>query len=100
MPLGDMAEHYPYILIQEQKLTSRRVLNCSIKSIPVSQITNGLVVELIRFSKVKRLQLKTVLSWLRKLYGKNWPKAPPADLTIIMTLTMLSQKHRRLTVQH
>ena len=100
MPLGDMAEHYPYILIQEQKLTSRRVLNCSIKSIPVSQIINGLVVELIRFSKVKRLQLKTVLSWLRKLYGKNWPKVPPADLTIITTLTVLFQKHRRLTVQH
>ena len=100
MPLGNMAEHHPYILIQEQKLTSRRVLNCSIKSTPVSQITNGLVVELIRFSKVKRLQLKTVFSWLRKLYGKNWPKAPPADLTIITTLTVLFQKHHRLTVQH
>ena len=66
MPLGDMSEHYPYILIQEQKLTSRRVLNCSIKSIPVSQITNCLVVELIRFSKVKRLQLKTTCALMVK----------------------------------
>ena len=91
-------EGYPYI--QENKISLGKLLSCRLGSIPASAITNGLVVDLIRLSKVKRLQWKIVILWLEQLYGRKWPNPPPANLTITKTLITLFKKHRSLTIQH
>ena len=57
------------------------------------------MIVLIRVSKVKHLQWKVVIFWLKQLYGHKWPNNSPADLTIIKTLITLFKKHRNLTVQ-
>lgn len=95
---GVIMEGYPYIF--RKKISLEKLLSCRLNSIPASSITNGLVVDLIRLSKVKRLQWKIVILWLKQLYGYKWPKNPPADLTIIKGLTTLFKKHRNLTVKH
>ena len=45
---------YPYI--QKRKITLKKLLSCKLKPIPTSSIINGLVIDLIRVSKVKYLQ--------------------------------------------
>ena len=87
---------YPYI--QKNKITLEKLLSCKLKPIPTSSIINGLVIDLIRVSKVKYLQWK-VIFWLKQLYGHKWPNNSPADLIIIKTLITLFRKHRNLTVQ-
>ena len=58
-------------------------------------ITNGLLIELMRFSTCQNLPMKIVLKWLELLCGKHWP---PAELTWMKALHGIRQKYRRLTL--
>ena len=80
------------------RLTTRNITNCHIKAIPVSKITNGLVVELIRFQKLRKQPLRMILKWLELLFGNNWPENVPAELTLLKSLSVLYQKHRKLVI--
>lgn len=64
----------------------------------MEQITNGLLVELIRYQKSQKKPTRTVLKWLELLYGRNWPQHPPAELTVLKSLSVLYQKHRQLVI--
>ena len=83
---------------QALRLTTRNITNCHIKAIPVSKITNGLVVELIRFQKSRKQPLRMILKWLELLFGKHWPENVPAELTLLKSLSVLYQKHRKLVI--
>lgn len=87
----------------QQLNLSTEVLLLNSQSIPQvqpSKITNGLINELVKFHKIRRLPWKAAISWLTQLYGRKWPiKNPPAELTLIKTLTTVNQKHRSLVLK-
>ena len=57
------------------------------------------MLELMRFATCQKLPLKFVLKWLELLCGNNWPKNPPAELTLMKAFSDLRQKYRRLTLR-
>ena len=83
---------------QALRLTTRNITNCHIKAIPVGKITNDLVVELIRFQKLRKQPLRMTLKWLELFFGKYWPENVPAELTLLKSLSVLYQKHRKLVI--
>lgn len=89
---------YPGKYCQILKITSKNLIRNHIQKIPIKQITNGLLVELIRYQNRQKMPAKTLLKWLELLYGQNWPKYPPAELTLLKSLSTLYQKHRRLVI--
>lgn len=94
---GKMAQ-YPGKYCQILKITSRNLFKNHIQEVPMKRITNGLLVELIRHQKLQKMPAKTLLKWLELLYGRNWPQYPPAELTLLKSLFVLYQKHRRLVI--
>ena len=43
---------------------------------------------------------KDVINWLTQLYGSKWPHfSPPAELTLIKTMTTVQQKYRSLVLK-
>ena len=66
----------------------------------MDKITNGLVVELVRLRKAKRLPWKSMIEWIIQLYGRCWPtELQPAELTLIKTFSAVSGKHRNLVLK-
>ena len=89
---------YPGKYCQILKITSKNLIRNHVQKIPIKQITNGLLVELIRYQNRQKMPPKTLLKWLELLYGQNWSKYPPAELTLLKSLSTLYQKHRRLVI--
>ena len=68
----------------------------------VETITNGLLLELVRF-KDQHLQctLKTLYRWMKDLYGKRWPQEEaPTSFAINKSIERLSAKLSKLKKQH
>ena len=38
------------------------------------------------------------LKWLELLFGKHWPENVPTELTLLKSLSVLYQKHRKLVI--
>ena len=38
------------------------------------------------------------MKWIELLYGENWPQNPPAELTLMKSLNVLYQKHRKIVI--
>ena len=87
---------YPGELCQALRISSKNLLNNNLKALPRSAITNGLLIELMRFATCQKLPMMVVLRWLKFLSGKNWPKSPPAELTLRKALSDLHQKYHQL----
>ena len=49
--------------------------------------------------KVQKPPTKTLVKWIELLYEKNWPTNPPAELTLIKSLNVLHQKHRKAVLE-
>jgi hypothetical protein len=84
---------YPGELCHALRISSKNLLNNNLKPLSRSAITNGLIVELMRFATCQKLPMMVVLRWLELLFGKNWPKNPPAELTLMKALSDLRQKY-------
>ena len=80
---------YPGELCQALRISSKNLLNNNLKVLSRSAITNGLMIELMRFATCQKLPMMVVLRWLKLLSGKNWPKSPPAELTLRKALSNL-----------
>ena len=80
-------------------ITFEELASCSLQGIPTKKIINGLIVELIRHQRLKKPLTKTLVKWTELLYRKNWPTNPPAELTLIKSLNVLHQKHRKVVLQ-
>ena len=90
---------YPGELCQALRISSKNVLNNSLKPVSRCKITNGLMVELMCFAACQKLPMKIVLRWLELLCGKHWPKNPPAELSLMKALSDLRQKDHHLTLR-
>lgn len=65
-------------------------------------VRNGLIIELCKF-KDKHIQCTSRMlhSWIRDLYGKNWPQEnPPTIQAIVNSTDRLITKHKKLQKQH
>ena len=89
---------YPEELCQALRISSKKLLN-NLEALSRSAITNGLMIELMRFATCQKLPMMVVLRWLKLLSGKNWPRSPPAELTLRKALSNLRQKYRQLTLR-
>ena len=81
------------------RISSSNFLKNNLKLVSRRNITNGLLIELMRFSTCQNLSMKIVWKWLELLCGKHWPKNPPAELTWMKALHGIRQKYRRLTLR-
>ena len=65
---------------------------------PVSRcsITNGLMIELIRFATCQKRPMKAVLKRLKLLCGKNWPKYPPKNDILVYQEKAVQEKEQAL----
>ena len=80
-------------------ITFEGLASCSLQGVPTKKIINGLIVELIRHQRLKKPPTKTLVKWIELLYGKNWPTNPTMELTLIKSLNVLYQKHRKVVLQ-
>ena len=83
---------YPGERCQALRISSKKLLNNNLKALSRSAITNGLMIELMRFATCQKLPMMVVLRWLKLLSGKNWPKNPPAELTLRKALSISLSK--------
>ena len=90
---------YPGELCRVLRISSKNLLNYNLKLVSRCSITNGLMIELMRFATCQKQPMKAVLKWLELLRGKNWPKNPPAELTLMKALSDIHRKYRCLTLR-
>ena len=73
-------------------------LSSTIKQLPEVQITNGLILELLRFKdQHSQCTFKVLYLWVRDLYGKAWPsESPPTSKAITKSIRRLMEVYQKL----
>ena len=101
MQASKIMSKYPGRFCQEVKLSCEKLLGSQpLLQVKADKITNGLVLELVRLRKAKRLPWESMIGWIIQLYGRCWPTEPqPAELTLIKTFSAVSGKHRNLVLK-
>ena len=102
--VSDM-EKYPGKYCENLNISTSCITKVHLGVVPSDDITNGLVIELLRLRYRLRQQKWEVLNWMQQLYGRKWLQLPQLSMLKKFNLLqsdyrkcVLSKNHQRLQV--
>ena len=84
---------YPGKYCENLKISVSSIAKGHLHAVSADEITNGLVIELLRLRYRLRQQKLETCNWLQQLYGRKWSKLMLNQISMLKKLKILQSDH-------
>ena len=89
---------YPGKYCENLKISVSSIAKGHLHAVSADEITNGLVIELLRLRYRLRQQKLETCNWLQQLYGRKWSKLMLNQISMLKKLKILQSDHRKFVL--